>query len=125
MKQLRSVLVIVLWVVANAALGVEEKTLYVYNWSEYLPEAVLEQFEQETGIKVVYSTFDSNEAMYAKLRLVDEKNRPCIIDFDKARYMKDRNQLRKRYHKRWNRAIVKHGLPGELARIMTLADADM
>jgi len=73
-KQLRSVLVIVLWVVANAALGVEEKTLYVYNWSEYLPEAVLEQFEQETGIKVVYSTFDSNEAMYAKLRLVDEKN---------------------------------------------------
>ena len=57
--------------------------------------------------------------------LVDEKNRPCIIDFDKARYMKDRNQLRKRYHKRWNRAIVKHGLPGELARIMTLVDADM
>lgn len=56
--------------VASAA----DKVLYVYNWSEYMPEAVLEQFQEETGIKVIYSTFDSNEAMYAKLRLVDEKN---------------------------------------------------
>jgi spermidine/putrescine transport system substrate-binding protein len=52
----------------------QDKVLYLYNWSEYLPEAVLEGFEQETGIKVVYTTFDSNEAMYAKLRLVDRKN---------------------------------------------------
>jgi RIO-like serine/threonine protein kinase len=56
--------------------------------------------------------------------LVDQKNRPCIIDFDKACYLRDRRMLRKRYHRRWNRAIVKHGLPGELAQIMTLVDAD-
>lgn len=59
------------WGGAQAA---EEKLLYLYNWSEYLPESVIEQFQTETGIKVVYSTYDSNEAMYAKLRLVSAKN---------------------------------------------------
>ncbi len=44
--------------------------VYVYNWSEYIPDEILQQFEEETGIKVVYTTFDSNEAMYAKLKLV-------------------------------------------------------
>lgn len=58
----------------SAAAVAQDKVLYLYNWSEYLPEAVIEAFEQETGIRVVYSTFDSNEAMYAKLRLVDRKN---------------------------------------------------
>ena len=41
----------------------------VYNWTEYMPEDVLKNFEAETGIKVVYSTFESNEAMYAKVKL--------------------------------------------------------
>ena len=41
----------------------------VYNWSEYVPEEVLEQFTEETGIEVVYSTYESNEVMYAKLQL--------------------------------------------------------
>ncbi|MFW5489742.1 MAG: extracellular solute-binding protein [Desulfovibrio sp.] len=47
-----------------------EKVLYVYNWSEYMPQDVLDQFTEETGIKVVYNTFDSNESMFAKLKLV-------------------------------------------------------
>jgi spermidine/putrescine transport system substrate-binding protein len=68
----------VLWCVTTAA-GGADKLLYVYNWSEYLPEAVLEQFRDETGIKVIYSTFDSNEAMYAKLRLVDKKNSYDVV----------------------------------------------
>lgn len=50
----------------------EDKVVYFYNWSEYMPQQVLEQFEAETGIKVVYTSFDSNEAMYAKLRVLDE-----------------------------------------------------
>ena len=45
--------------------------VYVYNWSEYMPEEVLSRFEKETGIKVVYTTYDSNEAMYAKVKLLD------------------------------------------------------
>ncbi len=40
----------------------------VYTWAEEIPQFVIAEFEKETGIKVNYSTFDSNEAMYAKLR---------------------------------------------------------
>lgn len=47
--------------------------LYIYNWTEYMPEEVLNRFTKETGIKVVYSTYDSNEAMYAKLKLTGEQ----------------------------------------------------
>jgi len=56
--------------------------------------------------------------------LLDKKDQPRIIDFDKARYVNNRRLLKRRYRKRWNRAIAKHHLPGELARIMTLAAAD-
>ncbi len=41
--------------------------LYVYNWGEYIDEDVIKEFEQETGIKVVYDMFETNEIMYAKL----------------------------------------------------------
>lgn len=44
--------------------------VYVYNWTEYMPDEVLAKFEKETGIKVNYTTYESNEAMYAKLKLV-------------------------------------------------------
>ena len=44
--------------------------VYIYNWTEYIPDAVLEQFTSETGIKVIYSTYESNETMYAKLKLI-------------------------------------------------------
>lgn len=37
------------------------------NRSEYLPESVLQKFEEETGIKVNFTTLLSNEEMYAKL----------------------------------------------------------
>lgn len=47
--------------------GKDENTLYVYNWSEYIPQEVYDMFEEETGIKVVESTFSSNEEMLAKL----------------------------------------------------------
>ncbi|MEG0804814.1 MAG: spermidine/putrescine ABC transporter substrate-binding protein [Lachnospiraceae bacterium] len=44
-----------------------EKTLFVYNWSEYIPPEVYKMFEEETGYHVVESTFSSNEEMLAKL----------------------------------------------------------
>ncbi len=48
----------------NAA---EEKKLYVYNWSDYIAEDTIAKFEKETGIKVTYDVFDSNEVLEAKL----------------------------------------------------------
>lgn len=39
-------------------------TLYVYNWGEYIDPDVIDLFEEETGIKVAYNDFDTNESMY-------------------------------------------------------------
>ncbi len=52
--------------IAGAAQA-EETTLHVYNWSDYIAEDTLANFEAETGIKVVYDVFDSNEVLEAKL----------------------------------------------------------
>jgi len=53
--------------VATAALADEEKVLNIYNWSDYIAEDTIANFEKETGIKVRYDTFDSNETLHAKM----------------------------------------------------------
>ena len=45
----------------------QEKVLHVFNWSDYIAEDTLSNFTKETGIKVVYDVFDSNEVLEAKL----------------------------------------------------------
>ena len=52
---------------AGGAVAQEEKVLHVYNWSDYIAEDTIANFEKETGIKVVYDVFDSNEVLEAKL----------------------------------------------------------
>jgi len=42
-------------------------TLRIYNWSDYIDPALLTQFTKETGIKVTYDTFDSNEVLETKV----------------------------------------------------------
>ena len=46
----------------------QEEVLNVYNWSNYIPDDVLAQFEKETHIHVNYTTFDENETLYTKLK---------------------------------------------------------
>ncbi|GGI41457.1 ABC transporter substrate-binding protein [Mammaliicoccus stepanovicii] len=46
----------------------KKDVIYVYNWGEYIDPDLTKKFEKETGIKVVYETFDSNEAMMAKIK---------------------------------------------------------
>ncbi len=50
-----------------AAQAQEEKVLNIYNWADYIAEDTIKNFEKETGIKVRYDNFDSNEALHAKL----------------------------------------------------------
>ena len=45
----------------------EEKVLNIYNWSDYIGQDTIKNFEKETGIKVTYDVFDSNEILEAKL----------------------------------------------------------
>lgn len=44
-----------------------ENRIFVYNWGSYLAPELLTKFEQETKIKVVYETFNTNEDLYVKL----------------------------------------------------------
>ncbi len=45
----------------------EPKVLNIYNWSDYIAEDTIKNFEQETGIKVRYDNYDNNEILHAKL----------------------------------------------------------
>lgn len=67
-RRVTALLLAALMVLALAGCGGgnsgSEEVVYVYNWGEYIDESVIPQFEEETGIKVVYDTFETNEAMY-------------------------------------------------------------
>jgi len=56
-------------ILAAAALPVraQQRTVNFYNWSNYVAPGVLEDFTRETGIKVVYDTFDANETLETRL----------------------------------------------------------
>ena len=50
-----------------AAYAAEEQIVNVYNWSDYIDEEILTEFTAETGIKVIYDVFDSNDILETKL----------------------------------------------------------
>ncbi|HEX5756891.1 MAG TPA: extracellular solute-binding protein, partial [Arenimonas sp.] len=53
--------------VAAAPAVDEERVLNIYNWSDYIAEDTVANFEAETGIRVTYDVFDSNEVLESKL----------------------------------------------------------
>ncbi|HEU4374186.1 MAG TPA: spermidine/putrescine ABC transporter substrate-binding protein PotF, partial [Telluria sp.] len=53
--------------VAATAAAQEDKVLNIYNWSDYIAEDTVRNFEKETGIKVRYDVFDNNEILHSKL----------------------------------------------------------
>lgn len=53
---------------AGLSWAAEEKKLNLFIWSDYMSEDVIKQFGKESGIKVTYDTYDSNEALEAKLQ---------------------------------------------------------
>ncbi len=71
-----------IWIIAmtvTSVIAVNNKTLYFYNWSEYVPSGLLNQFTKETGIKVIYSTYESNESMYIKLKTYTDNAYDLIV----------------------------------------------
>lgn len=46
----------------------DDKTIYFFNWGDYIEPSILSDFEKETGYKVIYETYDANEAMLTKVR---------------------------------------------------------
>ncbi len=67
MKRLSSLLALGLALGAALDLSAAKKEVNLFGWSEYVPQAILDKFEEETGIKVNYETYASNEEMLSKL----------------------------------------------------------
>ncbi len=51
----------------TSAPAAEPKVLNIYNWSDYIADDTIKNFEKETGIKVNYDNYDNNEVLHAKL----------------------------------------------------------
>lgn len=65
------IMVGVIWAVKHhleSSSGLNNKnTVVFYNWGDYIDPELITQFEEETGYRVIYETFDSNEAMLTKI----------------------------------------------------------
>ncbi|SHG86889.1 extracellular solute-binding protein [Ferrimonas marina] len=79
MKTLTKRLIATLLVALPGLVSAQDDVVYFYNWSEYIPDGLLQEFEKETGIKVIYTTYDSNEAMYAKLKLTGSEGYDIVV----------------------------------------------
>ena len=67
-KKLFLILVIGAALIFAGCGGEKQETLNVFNWGEYIDEDLISKFEEETGIKVNYETFSTNEDMYVKVK---------------------------------------------------------
>ncbi len=72
-KKILSLLLVLIMSVAmftgcKKSTDTSKKVLYVYNVGDYIDESLLKKFEKETGIKVQYETYDTNEMMYQKVK---------------------------------------------------------
>ena len=73
----------------------EEKVLNIYNWSDYIADDTVKNFEKETGIKVRYDVFDNNEILNAKLVAGKSGYDIVVPTAQWARLQIDAKQLRK------------------------------
>lgn len=73
----------------------EEKVLNIYNWSDYIADDTIKNFEKETGIKVRYDNFDNNEIVNAKLVAGKSGYDIVVPTAQWARLQLDANLLRK------------------------------
>jgi spermidine/putrescine transport system substrate-binding protein len=75
-------------------------SITVFNWGEYIDPDLLKQFEKETGIKVIYETFDSNEAMMTKIEQGGTTYDIAMPSEYAIEKMRDANQLTSIDHSR-------------------------
>jgi spermidine/putrescine transport system substrate-binding protein len=61
-------LMVVLLLMSGCAASEPGSKLYVYNWGDYIDETVLDEFEAEFNVEVIYDTYATNEDLYVKLK---------------------------------------------------------
>ena len=67
MKKIIALILVLLVVACSKKTEETEKVLYLFNWSDYMPQEILDEFYEETGIKVIMDSYASNEEMYTKI----------------------------------------------------------
>jgi putrescine transport system substrate-binding protein len=67
MPQIQFAIAVATLLLSPSHASAEERTVNFYNWSNYMAPGVLEDFTRETGIKVIYDTFDANETLETRL----------------------------------------------------------
>lgn len=63
----------------NQMANAKNNEVYLYTWTEYVPEGLLDEFTKQTGIKVIVSSLESNETMYSKLKTLGNKGGYDVI----------------------------------------------
>lgn len=62
------ILAALIFMLMLSACSQEKEVVKLYNWGDYVDESIFDEFEEETGIKVLMDTFETNEDMYIKLK---------------------------------------------------------
>ncbi len=70
---------ILLFVFCAPQARADHNVLYLYNWYDYIPDSVIKQFTKETGIEVLYSTYESNEDMFETLSLTGGNGYDVVV----------------------------------------------
>lgn len=67
-KTILIALFLLLFLTGCSSGGASKKEVRIYNWGDYVDTELLRKFEEETGIRVIYSNYNTNEDMYVKLK---------------------------------------------------------
>ncbi len=76
---MRITLILILLMGMSGVHATGNKVVNVYTWSGYIPDSVIQKFEEETGIRVNYSTYVNNEVLYAKLKANPDSDYDVIM----------------------------------------------
>ena len=98
----------------------EGRSVNIYNWSDYIAEDTIESFQKETGIKVVYDVYDSNEVLEAKL--LAGKSGYDIV-FPTARPFADRH-IKAKLYQTYDKSKLSNHANLDKNILSTLADID-
>lgn len=89
-------IIFILIVLCTGCTKNNQRTLNVLNWSSYIPDEVIREFEKETGIKVNYNTYSSNEELLAKVSGAKQGTYDLIFPSDyMVEILKQKNLLEK------------------------------
>ena len=90
---MKKIIIVLLILICTGCSNTKEE-INVLNWSSYIPDSVIKSFQKETGIKVNYSTYSSNEELLAKISGAKEGTYDLIFPSDyMVEIMKDRDML--------------------------------